>query len=113
MQYSKKSATIVCIVGVCVSSIFATGAGSLILGVFDAFLNNFALLFAVLLECIIFGWIYDFDKLIATLNENSKINEDPVSITIKAILLIVLIALPIIFTKLPAKNEDFYKEVQH
>lgn len=140
----KKSATIVCIVGVCVSSIFATGAGSLILGVFDAFLNNFALLFAVLLECIIFGWIYDFDKLIATLNENSKIkvgktwktvikfilpicilflwiqgilsslaDEDPVSITIKAILLIVLIALPIIFTKLPAKNEDFYKEIEH
>ena len=43
----------------------------------------------------------------------SLADEDPVSITIKAILLIVLIALPIIFTKLPAKNEDFYKEIEH
>lgn len=140
----KKSTTVVCIVGVCVSSIFATGAGSIILEIFDEFLNSFALLFAILLECIIFGWIYDFDELIKTLKENSRIKVgkiwkvvikyilpicitilwiqgiystfkeiDPVSITIKAILLIALITLPIIFTKLPAKNEDFYEEVQH
>ena len=69
----QRTATIVCIVGVCISSIFATGAGSMILGVFDAFLNNFALLFAILLECIIFGWVYDFDELINTLNQNSTI----------------------------------------
>ena len=45
----------------------------MILGVFDTYLNNFALLFAVLLECIIFGWIYKFDNLIDTLNNNSRI----------------------------------------
>ena len=43
------------------------------MGIFDAYLNNFALLFAILLECIIFGWIYKFDDLIETLNENSTI----------------------------------------
>ncbi|WP_406533690.1 sodium-dependent transporter [Methanobrevibacter sp.] len=69
----KKTATVVCIVGFFVSTIFATGAGSTILGVFDAYLNNFALLFAILLECIIFGWIYKFDDLIETLNNNSTI----------------------------------------
>ena len=69
----KKTATVVCIIGFLISSIFATGAGSTILGVFDAYLNNFALLFAVLLECIIFGWIYKFDDLIDTLNKNSNI----------------------------------------
>ena len=69
----KKTATAVCIIGFFISTIFATGAGSMILGIFDGFLNNFALLFAVLLECIIFGWIYDFDELIKTLNNNSKI----------------------------------------
>jgi NSS family neurotransmitter:Na+ symporter len=69
----KKTATVVCIVGFCISTIFATGAGSTILGIFDGFLNNFALLFAVLLECIIFGWIYKFDDLIETLNEHSNI----------------------------------------
>ena len=67
----KKTATVVCIVGFLISCIFATGAGSTILGIFDAYLNNFALLFAVLLECIIFGWIYKFDDLIETLNNNS------------------------------------------
>ena len=138
----KKTATIVCIVGVLISSIFATGAGSMILGVFDAFLNNFALLFAVLLECIIFGWIYDFDKLIDTLNEYSRIkvgktwktvikfilpiciigvwiqgvyttlkDGNPVSLTIMTILTIVLIIVPIIFTKLPAKSKNYYEDI--
>ena len=69
----KKTATVVCIIGFLISTIFATGAGSTILGVFDAYLNNFALLFAILLECIIFGWIYKFDDLIETLNNNSSI----------------------------------------
>ena len=69
----KKTATVVCIVGFLISCIFATGAGSTILGIFDAYLNNFALLFAVLLECIIFGWVYKFDDLIKTLNDNSKL----------------------------------------
>ena len=69
----KRTATVVCIVGFFISTIFTTGAGSTILGVFDAFLNNFALLFAVLLECLIFGWIYKFDDLIETLNNNSTI----------------------------------------
>ena len=67
----KKTATVVCIIGFLISCIFATGAGSTILGIFDAYLNNFALLFAVLLECIIFGWVYKFDNLIETLNNNS------------------------------------------
>ena len=69
----KKTATVVCIVGFLISTIFATGIGSTLLGIFDGYLNNFALLFAVLLECIIFGWIYKFDDLIETLNNNSKI----------------------------------------
>jgi NSS family neurotransmitter:Na+ symporter len=69
----KKTATVVCIVGCLISTIFATAAGSTILDIFDAFLNNFALLFAVLLECIIFGWIYKFDNLIETLNKHSGI----------------------------------------
>ena len=69
----KKTATAVCIVGCLVSIIFTTSAGSTILGIFDAYLNNFALLFAILLECIIFGWIYKFDDLIETLNEHSTI----------------------------------------
>jgi NSS family neurotransmitter:Na+ symporter len=90
----KKTATIACIVGACVSSIFATGAGSIILGVFDAFLNNFALLFAVLLECIVFGWIYKFDDLIETLNNHSTIKVGKTwKIVIKYILPICILGL--------------------
>ncbi|WP_407455092.1 sodium-dependent transporter [Methanobrevibacter sp.] len=69
----EKTATAVCIVGFLISILFTTSAGSTILGVFDAYLNNFALLFAILLECLIFGWIYKFDDLIETLNNNSTI----------------------------------------
>ena len=69
----KKTATAVCIVGILISIIFTTGVGSTISEVFDAYLNNSALLFAILLECIIFGWIYKFDDLIETLNNNSRI----------------------------------------
>jgi len=83
----KKTATVVCIIGFLISCIFATGAGSIVLGVFDAYLNNFALLFAILLECIIFGWIYKFDDLIDTLNRNSSIT---VGKTWKAVIKFIL-----------------------
>ena len=137
----EKSVTIVTIIGVLITSVFATASGSFILGIFDAFLNNFALLFAVLLECIIFGWIYDFDELMKTLNENSRLQvhgiwkiiikcilpicifclwaqgiyttlkeSDPTSIAIRIILLAVIIILPIVLSKLPAKNKDFCEE---
>ncbi len=90
----KKTATVVCIVGFCISIIFTTSIGSTILGIFDAFLNNFALLFAVLLECIVFGWIYKFDDLIETLNNNSTIKVGKTwKIVIKYILPICILGL--------------------
>lgn len=139
----KKSATVVCVVGFCISCLFTTSAGSLLLGIFDAFLNNFALLFGVLLECIIFGWIYNFDKLVEVLNNHSTIQMDPfwkiiikyilpicifglwaqgvyntiltgdsVSHMVMLALTVVLIVVPIIFTLLPAKNENYYKPIE-
>ena len=139
----RKSATLVCVVGFCISCLFATAAGSYLLGIFDAFLNNFALLFGVFLECIIFGWIYNFDELVEVLNSHSSIQMDPFwKIIIKYILpicifvlwaqgvystiltgdttshmimlalAIVLVVVPIVFTLLPAKNEDYYKPIQ-
>ena len=139
----RKSATLVCVVGFCISCLFATAAGSYLLGIFDAFLNNFALLFGVFLECIIFGWIYNFDELVEVLNSHSSIQMDsfwkiiikyilPICIfvlwaqgvystiltgdttshMIMLALAIVLVVVPIIFTLLPAKNEDYYKPIQ-
>lgn len=139
----RKSATLVCVVGFCISCLFATAAGSYLLGIFDAFLNNFALLFGVFLECIIFGWIYNFDELVEVLNSHSSIQMDsfwkiiikyilPICIfvlwaqgvystiltgdttshMIMLALAIVLVVVPIVFTLLPAKNEDYYKPIQ-
>lgn len=136
----KKTVTMICVLGFIISIIFTTSLGSTILGAFDAFLNNFALLLGILIECIIFGWIYDFDKLISTLNKDSRIKvgklwkivikfilplciavlwiqgvyttittADQLSLFIMGILTVILIVLPIVFTKLPAKNEDYYK----
>ena len=90
----KKTATAVCIVGFLISTIFATVLGSTILGVFDAYLNNFALLLAILLECLIFGWIYNFDNLMETLNNNSRIKVGKLwKIVIKCILPICIFCL--------------------
>ena len=67
----KKSTTIICVLGLLVTIMFTTSSGSFILGVFDKFLNNFGLLFEIILEAIIFTWIYNVDELIKSLNENS------------------------------------------
>lgn len=67
------SATIVCGLGFLVSLLFTTQAGLFILTIFDSFLNNFALLLTIVIESIIFGWIYNFDNLIETMNEYSTI----------------------------------------
>ena len=68
----KKAAGIVCLVGAVISLIFTTGAGSMLLNVFDTFLSNFGLLTATLVECLIFGWIYKFDDIVEVLNKHSR-----------------------------------------
>ena len=104
----KKTATVVCIVGCLISAIFATAAGSTILDIADAFLNNFALLFAVFLECIIFGWIYKFDNLIETLNEHSRIKVGKTWKTVIKYILPICIAglwLQGVWTTISSNNE--------
>lgn len=68
----KKAVNTIIIIGFFVMIIFTTGAGSSILTVFDRFLNNFALLFAIIIECITYGWLYKIDDLINVLNENTS-----------------------------------------
>lgn len=70
----KKATTIICVLAFLISLLFTTGLGSAILTIFDAFLNNFALLFEIALEAIIFTWIYSVDKLMDVLNENTIVH---------------------------------------
>lgn len=69
----KRAATILCVIGGLFSLIFTTGSGNYLLTIADTFLNQFGVLLAVVLQSIIFGWIYGLDKLIPTLNEFSTI----------------------------------------
>nr|WP_295000772.1 sodium-dependent transporter [uncultured Methanobrevibacter sp.] len=68
----KRSMTILIIVGALVSMIYATAYGGSILGYVDTFINQIAILFGVIVECIIFAWIFKAEKLIDFLNSRSK-----------------------------------------
>lgn len=69
-----KASTILCIIGFLFSLIFATGSGNYILTIFDSFINQFAILFGIICQCIIFGWYYKIDDLLKLINTTSKIN---------------------------------------
>ena len=69
----RKSSTILTIFGLVISLVYTTGSGSFILTIADAFLNNMALILGVILQAVIFGWMYGVDKLLPKINENSKI----------------------------------------
>lgn len=64
--------TILIIVGAAISMIYATSYGGSVLGFVDTFINQIALLFGVILECIIFAWIFKAEKLVDFLNARSK-----------------------------------------
>ena len=88
-----RTMTILIVVGACISMIYATAYGGDVLGFVDTFINQIALLIGVILECIIFAWIFKAEKFIDFLNSRSK--------TIKLgkwWLVIVKYVLPIVLT---------------
>ena len=64
--------TILCIVGASISMIYATSYGSSLLGYVDTFINQIALLFGVIVECIVFAWVFKAERLVDFLNSRSK-----------------------------------------
>ncbi|WP_295722236.1 sodium-dependent transporter [uncultured Methanobrevibacter sp.] len=69
----EKATKYICVVGFLISIIYTSGYGITLLTYFDNFLNQFGLLLTIIIECIIFGWIYKIEDIIETINENSKI----------------------------------------
>ena len=67
-----KTMTILIIIGACISMIYATAYGGSVLGYVDTFINQIALLFGVIVECIVFAWIFKAEKLIDFLNARTK-----------------------------------------
>lgn len=90
----KKTVTVLVCIGCCMSLIFTTGAGSYLVGVVDTFLNNFALIPLIAIQCIVFTRYIDMDSLMSLLNKNSKFKVDmPWVYIIKYILPVCLLVM--------------------
>lgn len=135
----KRTMTILILIGAVISMIYATSFGSSVLGFVDTFINQIALLFGVIVECIVFAWIFKAEKFIDFMNSKSKTIKIgkwwliivkyilPIFISIvwigglyevamncsheQLIFTIasaaILIAFTVIFTLLPAKDDDW------
>ena len=68
----KRTVTILCIIGGFVALIYATAFGGTLLEYVDTFINQIAVLFCIILECILFAWIFKAENLVDFLNSNSK-----------------------------------------
>ena len=68
----KKTMTVLCIIGAALSMMYATSYGGTLLGYVDAYINQIAILFGVLVECNLFAWTFNCEELIPTLNARSK-----------------------------------------
>lgn len=67
-----RTMTILILVGALLSLSYATSYGGSLLGYVDTFINQIALLFGVIVECIVFAWIFQAEKLIDFLNSRSR-----------------------------------------
>ena len=67
-----RTMTILCVLGALISMLYATSFGGSLLGFVDTFINQIALLFGVIVECIVFAWIFKAEKLVDFLNSRSK-----------------------------------------
>ena len=68
----KKTMTILCVVGAILSMLYETAYGELLLDAVDTIINQGAIVFSVIIECIVFAWIYKAEKLTYLLNAHSK-----------------------------------------
>ena len=68
----RKATLILCLVGGFASMVYATSAGGYILGIADIFVNNIFIIFSVLVECILFAWVFKAERLIDFMNGRSE-----------------------------------------
>ena len=68
----KRVVSILCLIGFIMSLIFTTGMGENLVQIVDKFINEFGILLVIILECIVFGWFYNPNKLLKIINKNKK-----------------------------------------
>ena len=69
----KMLATVLCFLGFVGGIIFTTDGGLFWLDIVDHFINNYGLVMAGLLECIVVGWFFNLDIIRKHLNKVSKL----------------------------------------
>lgn len=69
----KKLVTVLSVIGCLASLVFTCGISSYLVGIVDGFVNKFAILLLIAVQCVIFGWCYGAEKVIPVLNEKSRI----------------------------------------
>lgn len=91
----KQTVTILCVVGAILSMVYATAPGEFLVTVTDEFVNNISLVVSVLIECLIFAWVFNMEKLIDFFNSNSKIFKigKTWTLTVRYIIPIVLVVI--------------------
>ena len=67
-----KTMTVLIVIGAAISMIYATAYGGSLLGYVDTFINQIALLFGVIVECIVFAWVFKAEKLVDFLNARTR-----------------------------------------
>jgi NSS family neurotransmitter:Na+ symporter len=67
----KRTSTLLCIIGCAFSLLLTTGISSYLVGIIDAFVNEFGILLLIGVQCIIFAWFYGVDHFLPALNEHS------------------------------------------
>ena len=74
----KKATTIICVIGLLGSIVFATRAGLFILDIVDHFIMNYALIIGGVLECLLVGWILKSGVMRRHVNAVSNVRLWPV-----------------------------------
>ena len=69
----KMLATVLCLLGFAGSLLFTTNGGLFWLDIVDHFINNYGLVVAGLLECIVVGWFFNLDIIRKHLNKVSRV----------------------------------------
>ena len=88
----KKTATVLAVIGCAFSILLTTGISSYLVGIIDAFVNEFGILLLIGVQCIVFAWFYGVEHFLPALNEHSTFKVGKTwSFVIKYLLPIVLI----------------------
>ncbi len=89
-----KAATLLSIVGCAFSIMLTTGISSYLIGIIDAFVNQFGILLLIAVQCVIFAWFYNIDNIIPVLNEHGRLKVGKTwKLVIKYILPIIIFAM--------------------